>query len=498
MIKYLKENADYSIDLRALGLARIHLGFAILISTFFYMMAIPGYFNPEGVFGKELSNLGDFRFSLLYASYFTPAITYCIFLANIILSLLYIIGYNVKIVGVLLFILTTSIEVFIQDTEISNAANQYSHFILFWMLFLPVDRRYSLFSEKTDELTVSGVPVFSLRMQIAIVYFIAGLAKFGESWTKDFSAVKRTLVSDFASDIGTWLGHNLPEGILKSLTIITLAFEYGMPLLLFSPFKRKLCDNLAALSIFIFHFGLSIVARLDFFVLVFSINSSLLMKGKVLDWIDQYMMYLSGFQLKLREYFNSFKNKIKSLFKSPETKNLFLLFMVIITIQSNLRVARNYPLESRDFITPIKNLLGFDQGWGMFGPEGPHVISWIALQGEFQDGVLYDLLNSTQNGDPVRPKNIDYYYKDRLMRLAVPLIIQVARGKSSIEQRSKVATSYAKFYCHKINDVREDNFLKVLYIYGIDEVVIKGKEEKLNNPISELVFKYDCLNDQRI
>jgi uncharacterized membrane protein YphA (DoxX/SURF4 family) len=498
MIKYLKENADYSIDLRALGLARIHLALAILVSTIFYMTAIPAYFTPEGIFGQELSNLGNSRFSLLYASYHTPFITYLIFAANIILSFLYLIGYKTRIVGILLFIVTTSIEVFTQDSEISNAANQYCHFILFWMLFLPVDKRYSLFSEPSDDKKISGVPVFALRVQIALVYFIAGMAKYGDSWIKDFSAVKRTLLSDYGSDVGNWLGHHLPDGVLKAMTIFTLVFEYGMPILLFSPFKRKFCDNLAALSIFLFHFALSVMARLDFFVLVFSINCSLLMKGNILDFTDQIAKYLKEAQLKIRKHFLLLMNKFNILIFSNRTKNLFLLFMVVITIQSNLRVAKDYPFQSSDMVIGVQKLIGFDQGWGMFGPDAPYVMSWIALQGEFEDGVLYDLLNSNKNGDPVRPKNIDKYYNDRLMRLAVPIIIRVARGKNSIEQRSKIATNYARFYCRKINDLRTNNLLRTLFIYGVDEAVIKGRDKKLNDPISELVLKYDCLNFRRL
>lgn len=163
---------------------------------------------------------------------------------------------------------------------------------MFFAVFLPLGARWSLdaLARRGDGPVYPGarllsVGVIAFQVQIFLIYFFAAVHKTGSAWA-DGSAVYYALAVDYyATAVGTWM-LQFPT-LLQWLTYGTLAFEFGAPWLLLSPFYSPQVRLAAALIILGFHLGLVSTMRFGVFHLIPGSILMVFIPTFVWDWIRQ-------------------------------------------------------------------------------------------------------------------------------------------------------------------------------------------------------------------
>jgi hypothetical protein len=124
------------------------------------------------------------------------------------LALAITLGYRTRLAAALFFLSFTYVELM----DVTNYLNHYYlvSILALLMVFLPVDRAWSLAARPRREIGQPAIPqwvLYVLRLQVGIVYVNAGLAKFGSDWLLHAQPLGIWLsVRTETPLIGPWLG----------------------------------------------------------------------------------------------------------------------------------------------------------------------------------------------------------------------------------------------------------------------------------------------------
>lgn len=104
-------------------------------------------------------------------------------------------------------------------------------------------------------------------LQFFYIYYFTAQLKSGDSWHKDYTAVYYALeLKEFRHGLSVFL-LQFPN-LLKSLTILTLIFEYAGPIMIFSPILNSLCRLISILGFIGLHLGFGVCLDLYQFIYV--------------------------------------------------------------------------------------------------------------------------------------------------------------------------------------------------------------------------------------
>lgn len=138
-------------------------------------------------------------------------------------------------------------------------------------------------SMDADILSKPSLAAFAIVLQIALIYFLSAVVKYGESW-QDGTAVFLSLQLDqFVTPLGRAVAQ-LPLGWLSIMTFATLTLEWSAPLLILSPFAQPLLRRLAILALTSMHMGIMFTMNVGDFSPIMVATYALLLRPE--DWRD--------------------------------------------------------------------------------------------------------------------------------------------------------------------------------------------------------------------
>ena len=142
-----------------------------------------------------------------------------IFFFHFLVTFLWMIGYKTRLMGVLVWLFMLSLQA--RNPFVLNSGDVYMRAVLFWCLFLPMGRRYSVdqmlnewreesFEQnmiinpnfslsqpfkkiKESENQFFNASTFSLLFQIFFLYFFSVFFKNGDAWVKTLEATRYAL-----------------------------------------------------------------------------------------------------------------------------------------------------------------------------------------------------------------------------------------------------------------------------------------------------------------
>lgn len=187
------------------------------------------------------------------------------FLLYFLLSVMLLVGYQTRIISILVFICLFSI----QDRVLPfiYAADDVLRITAFWAMFLPLESSFSLFEKSAKEKNSSfnNVVSFSILLQISIIYLFNALFKSGEMWQNGTAVSYAVSILDHKTRFShLFYNNNFLPGLF---TYSTKLFQYSIIFLLFMPFYKDKLRFLAFLMIILFHFGLAIFLDVGIFYL---------------------------------------------------------------------------------------------------------------------------------------------------------------------------------------------------------------------------------------
>jgi hypothetical protein len=272
--------------------------------------------------------------------------------------------------------------------------------LLFWAMFLPLGRRWSLdaWLQRRRGIApahhaaepVTSVASAAILLQMGLMYVFSAIFKSNPQWTNG-EALAGIFAHDFyGSPAGAYL-LQFPRW-LRVLTQGTLLLEWVAPLLLFLSGRTRL--RLAAIgALALLHAGIGICMEVGLFPWVALAGLTLFLPAPF--WNHPFSP----------ERLTGTANAAGAIRRSlgDPAQRLCLIFLLYV-VAVNLNSFRNRPLAplSPEKWTPLARGLGLSQYWGVFEAI-PSKDGWYVAWAKLQDGSEVDLLRKGAPVDAKRP-----------------------------------------------------------------------------------------------
>jgi hypothetical protein len=273
-------------DPRTLGLFRIAVALLLLADLVKRAWSRDLWYSETGLFTvagqvDEARRIGFW--SVLWYVTSDAAVT-ALFVAAGVIYIGLLVGYRTKVFQALALFSVVSLQA--RVSWLCNGGDFVLCSLLWWTLFLPLGRRFSVDARRATGASPTG-PVVSAAMvvclvQLALIYLLNALHKSGETWQKG-TAVHYVLQQERVMTwLGLWAREHLPFGLTRALSHGVWWLELALPLLILSPFWKTECRRLAIAGILTLHVGLALFANFGVFSAVMCVFAMLLWTAP--DW----------------------------------------------------------------------------------------------------------------------------------------------------------------------------------------------------------------------
>ncbi|HEX6272760.1 MAG TPA: HTTM domain-containing protein [Polyangiaceae bacterium] len=285
-----------TLDERSLGLGRMVLAAALLADLGKRVPHLRTWYTNEGLLPNHTTLWSppyEHTFSLFFmASHWYEAAFGFALCALAYLALF--VGYRTKLAQLASFVAVLSLHGRVMFIGIGGDIVLSS--LVFWTLFLPLGRRFSVDS-LIDELRslareepraerpsgVTHLACFALLLQLSTIYFLNAWQKNGPMWL-DGTLVHYVLELDpIATRYAVALRGELTPGLTALLTHAARAAEATIPVLLLFPVFTRFARPLALLSIAGLHAGFSLLMNVGLFSLAMICYAPFLVPGALFD-----------------------------------------------------------------------------------------------------------------------------------------------------------------------------------------------------------------------
>ncbi|HYI25715.1 MAG TPA: HTTM domain-containing protein, partial [Thermomicrobiales bacterium] len=443
-----------------------------------------------------------------------------LFLAAMAAAVALILGYRTRIAAILVWVCIVSIQA--RNPLVLSGADGFLRVLLFWAMFLPLgatwslDRRHNRVPEPART-WVASVATAALFLQIAFVYLFTAILKSGDPWRTDFTAIWYALgAGHLTTPFGAWL-HQFP-GLLRVLTVATLAIEVIAPVIAFSPWRTSFFRLVAIGLIAGLQVGIFLTMTIGIFPIVSTLCMVCFVPTVAWDWLERRVPNLgtawatrlegtkrlaAGWRMRIlspegRLGFAAGSSGIEPAAPAPQpdrspeppqspapgrstpvipfAANVVAAVLLSIVLAWNIASVSAYTVP--DAARPVAYGLGLYQRWSMFAPRPPGSTQWTVIQGTLTDGTQVNLLYPLVRDDMTlivpftweRPSNIGSdYYGSKEWRKYFDAIKEDS-GKS--ERRI-----LGSWLCRTWNDVHDgEQALDVIVLYSVLEPTLPEGE----------------------
>jgi hypothetical protein len=255
------------VDLRSLGLLRIGLALLLLADLAGRATDLTAHYTDEGVMPIAAITEPASSFHLLNGSIWFEG---ALFLVAGLFAVLLLLGYYTRLATFASWALVASLQA--RNPVVLDSGDTLLRMMLFWGLFLPLGARYSIDGRQSPLArgqgnTFASVASAGLLLQICFVYWFGAALKTDPMWWHQGTAVGYVLsLESWATPLGRSL--LAYPGLVKALTIGTLALEVLGPALAFSPVFTGPLRTAVVLAFILFHTALGLCIKLGLFPFV--------------------------------------------------------------------------------------------------------------------------------------------------------------------------------------------------------------------------------------
>jgi hypothetical protein len=394
-----------SIDYRSLFLFRVLIGGVIIIDAINRFSLVPAFYSDQGIVPRSLVELGAmehaYHFQLLFLNG-SEWFAYMVLSLIILTGLCIVLGYKTKIAIFVAWLLIGSIIT--RDSVTANSGDVLLVLLLFWSLFLPVGKQFSIDQlrnrTKVDKSHFISSGSVAMYIQFALVYVTTGLYKAQYLQWREGTHLYYTFSRFEFLDPLAFAVYPFNE-LLTFLTHFTLYLELFGPLLFFIPI-HFVKFRMVGVVMFI---GLQISVILTMNVGVFSYVSiaQILLFIPTIFWESNYIQ-------NVLKPFGIFKNLISSQTSLTEDrivtysngkrgefntiKSAFVAGAVLYMVFLNITALSN-AIKLPDWVKKPGVFLKFDKSWAMFSSP-VYTSEYFKLLIQFKNGTQRNLLDDYQ------------------------------------------------------------------------------------------------------
>ncbi len=405
----VKFRINYTADPRALALMRIGIAIIVLADLLIRATDLSAHYTDDGLWPSYLIknfgwNTGYWSLHALSGSYL-PVLA--LFILQFIAALGILFGFYTRLSTLITWLLMISLHN--RNIFILQSGDDQLRLILFWGLFLPWHRVYSLDARAgriQGSTNIWAIPGYF--MLLASVYFFSVLLKTDPEWHSDGTAVYYALsLEQIKLPLGEVLYHY--PGLMKIMTHLVYYLEFLIPIFIILPSQSGRSRLLAFLMIFFLHLGIGLTLYVGLFYLISIVSAIGLVPGFVFDKLGWRIAKINV----RKKHPLLDKNWVKS------SRGFLTCFIICICLINNLSTVGWFSYRLRDELTVASNALRFNQNWGMFAPGVLREDGWFVYHGMDSIGRQWDLRKNEDYVDYTKPERIVSMYKsDRWRKLA--------------------------------------------------------------------------------
>ncbi len=380
----------FYVDLRSLAAVRIGIGLVIIGDLATRARHLTAHYTDLGAAPRELvqSEYG-FNCYLSLHWWFSGSITAvaALFVFHGIVAALLAAGWRTRIMNAICWYLLTSLH--LRLPLLHSAGDTTLQLLLFWGLFLPLATRWSLDARRRGRLgggsaasnTYVSVAGSALLLQVAFIYVFAALSKLTTPMWRDGTAIAFAVNLDsYTTSVAVWLRQY--EGILKTLTLMTLAWEILGSLLAFIPGVTTIGRIVAVIGFWLLQIAFGLCFNLGIFAYISAVAWLAFIPGPV--W-DRILPSSSGCDAAAPHAPKLQDGRILNV-----VAGAFLALVFVLNVRALHSVTRKMIPRP---IAQLGNVLRLRQDWSMFTNE--RYTGWFVVQAELADGREIDLIDGT-------------------------------------------------------------------------------------------------------
>jgi hypothetical protein len=319
-----------------------------------------------------------------------------------------LLGYQTRLMTLVSWLLLVSVQN--RNPLIGQGGDDLLRMLLFWGLFLPWGRLYSLDAHGKEP--PAGYSYFSAAtvayiVQLALVYWCTALLKSAPEWSRDGTAIYYALSLDQVLMPGGRLLYPHPD-LLRFLTFATYYTEMLLPFVLFIPFGVAWWRWLFVGVLYSFHIGISLTLFVGLFYLVNMASVLALLPPRTMDWIDRHLrtraQRLRPRLAQWRPHLEPWRRlplrvRVEASWERSNDTNQILrtireavvTLLLVYVCWWNLDTIANPQWFMKEPIRWFGYLFRTDQHWGMFAPAVFKDDGWYILDGTMPNGQHIDL-----------------------------------------------------------------------------------------------------------
>ncbi len=245
----------WSLDTRSLAIFRIFIGIIACVDVAFRSQYLIVHYTNLGMNAKDMYHLSYEQLPAWSLHGISGDIWFqtILFLLHGYIAVMLILGYKTRLMSIGLWILTVSLHNV--SSIINSGADDLLRMVLFWSMFLPLNRHVSYDSGKEDHTHwtryISIASVAFITQQILLYWVTAYLKKWPE-WYSTWSATYEILSLETFRLWESPLYHS--QELMQVITYLSIGVEVISPLLLILPFRRMKMAGIA--TIILLHIGI--------------------------------------------------------------------------------------------------------------------------------------------------------------------------------------------------------------------------------------------------
>lgn len=279
MLSYLKR--VFGLDYRSLAALRFFVGLTLLLDLIQRANSLTAHYTDAGVLPRgELMRLwNESAFWSLYNINGSATFVAVMFIIAGVFSVMMILGYRSKFATIASFVMLISLHT--RAPLVLQGGDVALRVILFFMMFLPLNKRFSLdiilgntnYPKEKEYYSIFSV---AYVVQFLLIWVLTGFLKTGAPWVLNFTAASMALSLDaFTTNFGNWL-RTFPE-LLRYITAFTILVERYVFTLFILPIKLGWGRILGIFLCTVLIIGFNLSFRLGLFgMIMFSISLGLL------------------------------------------------------------------------------------------------------------------------------------------------------------------------------------------------------------------------------
>lgn len=397
-----------AIDVRSLAAFRIMLGALIFWDQCIALTNVRAFYTDDGILPRafllthRMIDGSAWSLHMLAGSVFVQSL---LIIVAMCAAVAVILGWRTRWALLIAWALIGSMHT--RNPTITYGGDTVLRVMTFWCLFLPMNARWSL-DARSGRAEVAGTSFFGISslailFQVAFIYWFTAVLKFGNEWTRDYSAVYYVLCADqFVLEPGLLL-LRFPR-LCHALSFFVWWLEWLGPFVAFIPWRNAWWRVLLIALMWIMHVGFALCLRIGYFpVAMFSIWL-LFMPGMVWDWLGRKWSTLRSVE-------DTSTARPTWHRHAAEAFALICLSLVLLWNMWTVNAERWAPLIP----SPIRSLtvaLKLDQNWALFAPTPVTDDGWMICEAELYDGSHIDLIRDGRTVNFDKPHRISSEYPD--------------------------------------------------------------------------------------